>query len=287
MGRTMPRAHGAHRGIAALVLAGACFAAVGSDGALQRPMLPSSHAAAWVAPRPPRPGGRGALLSLLRPRHAARSAAARSTCSLNGGPEQGGVLPPQAVGGARRFSVRRADEPRLSEVEAAAQREEFSSPRLNGRGRGGHARRARGTGTAWRGAAERGAQESAWFREGAERDAPDSGGSCPPRGSSRGRTIGNRSRGGGVRNIRLQSLDRYARMHAASPCVASRDEAACTRQHACLHVRPGARPGHTCRYVPRALFSLARAGRARCVHVQAPCGYDERPHGPCGWAEKQ
>ena len=261
----MPRAHGARWGLAALVLAGACFAAVGSDGALQRPGLP-----AWgVAPRLP-----GALLGLLRPRGAARGAAVRSTCSLNGGPDQGGVLPPQAVGGARRFSVRRADEPPLSEAEAAAQREEFSSPRLDERGRGGHARRARGSGTMWREAAERDAPGSAWFRGGAERGAPESAGSRPLRGSSRGRYIGDRSRGGGARNIRLQSLDRYARMHAASPCVcvcvcvcvAHQDDAG---MHAPDSMRvPGSmRAGRAHQNVPRALFhSLARDARVALMH---------------------
>ena len=196
MAPAMQRADGAQRSLAALVLATcACFAVVGSDGAARRP-----GGTAWsVVP--------GALMGRLRPRGLTPGAAACSMCSVDGGLEEGGVFrphaPAQAVSSApqpaRRLSVRRASEPRLSEEEAEAQRQEFSSPRANGGDRG-HARRGRGSGTAW--------------REPADYTSYQTEGGRPMRGSSRGRYIGERNRGGGASKFRLQSLDRYARIFA-------------------------------------------------------------------------
>lgn len=196
MAPAMQRADGAQRSWAALVLATcACFAVVGINGADHRP-----GGTAWsVVP--------GALLGRLRPRGLTPGAAACSMCSVDGGQEEGGVFRPQAPAQAvsaasqpaRRLSVRRASEPRLSEEDAEAQRQEFSSPRADGGDRG-HARRGRGSGSAW--------------REPADYTRYESEGGRPMRVLSRGRYMGERSRGSGASNIRLQSLDRYARIFA-------------------------------------------------------------------------
>jgi hypothetical protein len=196
MAPAMQRADGTQRSLAVLVLATcACFAVVGSDGAARRP-----GGTAWsVVP--------GALLGRLRPRGLTPGAAACSMCSIDGGQEEEGVFRPQAPAQAvsaapqpaRRLSVRRASEPRLSEEEAEAQRQEFFSLRADGGDRG-HAWRGRGSGSAW--------------RETSDYTGYESEGGRPMRGSSRGRYMGERSRGGGASNIRLQSLDRYARIFA-------------------------------------------------------------------------
>ena len=196
----MQRTDGPQRSLAAMVLATfACFTVVGSDGAARR-----TGGTAWsVVPH----GMEGAMLGRMRPRGLTPGVVACRMCSVDGGQEEGGVFRPQAPAQAvsaapqpaRRLSVRRASEPRLSEEEAEAQRQEFSSPRANGGDRG-HARRGRGSGTAW--------------REPADYTSYQTEGGRPMRGSSRGRYIGERNRGGGASKFRLQSLDRYARIFA-------------------------------------------------------------------------